>query len=179
MKKVLIIVRTFFYFCLMIDLGLYSGFLLFLDISGGELLIIIIAIFVVFGPQKIPELARKVGKGLGEIKHATNKIKAEISEEVKDITDSVKEVSDTVKKTTDMRKNVKDKYNEKVKETPQPEVDPYEELEEERQKEKAERQKSKKSEDPNLSGEDDKRKKVEEDPIKEDKDKDQDTIKNN
>ncbi len=51
---------------------------LFFDISSGELLIIILALFVVFGPRQIPEIARKVGKGVNEIKRVSNDIKDEI-----------------------------------------------------------------------------------------------------
>lgn len=151
----------------MVDLSLYSGFLLFLDISGGELLIIMIAIFIVFGPQRIPELARKVGKGINDIKQATNKIKSEISEEVKDVTDTVKDVSDTVNETTNLRKNVRSKYNEKVKETPQPEVDPYENLEKEKQQQQKKEEQIKKESTKKGSG-----KKTA------DNNKDKDTIKN-
>ena len=56
--------------------------LLFLDISFGEIFIIIVAIFIIFGPQKIPEFARKFGKGMREIKKASSEIKREINKEV-------------------------------------------------------------------------------------------------
>ena len=56
--------------------------LLFLDISFGEIFIIIVAIFIIFGPQKIPEFARKFGKGMREIKKASTEIKREINREV-------------------------------------------------------------------------------------------------
>ena len=55
--------------------------LLFLDISFGEIFIIVAVIFIIFGPQKIPEIARKVGKGMREIKKASNEIKREINRE--------------------------------------------------------------------------------------------------
>jgi len=51
---------------------------LFFDISSGELIIIVAAIFLVFGPKKIPEIARKIGKGINEVKKASNDIKDEI-----------------------------------------------------------------------------------------------------
>jgi len=63
--------------------------LLFLDISGGELLIILIVAFLVFGPQRIPEIARKIGRGMSEIKKASNQIRNEINKEVKDVKNSV------------------------------------------------------------------------------------------
>ncbi len=56
--------------------------LLFLDISFGEIFIVIIVIFIIFGPQKIPELARKFGKGLREIKKASSEVQREINREV-------------------------------------------------------------------------------------------------
>ena len=55
--------------------------LLFLDISFGEIFIIVAVIFIIFGPQKIPEIARKVGKGMREIKKASSEIKREIHQE--------------------------------------------------------------------------------------------------
>lgn len=56
--------------------------LLFLDISFGEIFIIIVVIFLVFGPQKIPEFARKAGKGIRDIKKASADIRREINQEV-------------------------------------------------------------------------------------------------
>lgn len=55
---------------------------LFLDISFGEIFIIIAVIFIIFGPQKIPEIARKVGKGVREVKKASSEIQREINQEV-------------------------------------------------------------------------------------------------
>jgi sec-independent protein translocase protein TatA len=72
------------------NLSILSGQILFLDISGGELLLIIIVIFVVFGPNKIPEIARTLGKGFNEIRNASNQIKSEINREVNHIKNEVK-----------------------------------------------------------------------------------------
>lgn len=49
--------------------------LLFFDISAGELMIILLVAFLVFGPSKIPEIARKVGRGMNEIRRASDEIK--------------------------------------------------------------------------------------------------------
>ncbi|MDZ7741507.1 MAG: twin-arginine translocase TatA/TatE family subunit [Bacteroidota bacterium] len=67
-----------------------TGILLFFDISSGEILIILVIAFLVFGPSKFPELARKVGKGINEIKRASESIKREINQEAGKIEDSVK-----------------------------------------------------------------------------------------
>lgn len=57
----------------------------FFNISGGEIFIILIVVFLIFGPDKIPEIARWLGKGVGEIKKATSDIRDEISRETGDI----------------------------------------------------------------------------------------------
>lgn len=51
--------------------------LLFLDISGGELLIIIVAVFLIFGPKKVPEIARQMGKTMNELKKTTSDLSRE------------------------------------------------------------------------------------------------------
>jgi|GEM_PF-315310 len=53
---------------------------IFLDISGGEFLIIFLAIFLVFGPKKVPEIARQVGKIMNELKKATSDLTREFQE---------------------------------------------------------------------------------------------------
>ena len=57
--------------------------LLFFDISAGELFVILLVAFLVFGPSKIPEIARKIGKGMNEIRRASDEIKREISKETR------------------------------------------------------------------------------------------------
>ena len=59
--------------------------LLFFDFGTGEIFIIIMMIFLVFGPSKIPELAKKIGRGAYEVKRASNEIKREIDSEVRRI----------------------------------------------------------------------------------------------
>ena len=48
-----------------------------LFISGAEIAIILFIAVIFFGADKIPDIARNLGKGLNEIKHATNDIKRE------------------------------------------------------------------------------------------------------
>src|SRR4051812_3782533 len=40
------------------------------DIGGGELMLVLIAVLVFFGPKKLPELAQSLGRGLREFKKA-------------------------------------------------------------------------------------------------------------
>lgn len=53
--------------------------------GGGELFVIVLVIIMLFGSKKIPELARGLGKGIREIKNATNEIQREIREGAKDM----------------------------------------------------------------------------------------------
>jgi len=48
----------------------------FLFISGGEIAAILFVAVLFMGADKIPEFARSLGKGINEIKHATNEIKS-------------------------------------------------------------------------------------------------------
>lgn len=49
--------------------------------SGGELVIIFIVAFLVFGPKKLPELARTLGKLLFEVKKAAQDVKVHMETE--------------------------------------------------------------------------------------------------
>ena len=47
-------------------------------IGGGEFFMIILVVLMLFGSDKIPEIARGLGKGMQQLKNATNDIKSEI-----------------------------------------------------------------------------------------------------
>ncbi len=49
------------------------------DVGGGELLLIILVILILFGPEKIPEIARFVNKGLQKIRQAQSQIQTELN----------------------------------------------------------------------------------------------------
>ncbi|RAV30107.1 Sec-independent protein translocase subunit TatA/TatB [Sinomicrobium soli] len=51
---------------------------MFLFISGPEILFILFIVVMVFGADKIPEIARGLGKGMQQLRNATNDIKSEI-----------------------------------------------------------------------------------------------------
>lgn len=47
-------------------------------IGGGELVLILFIMLMLFGAEKIPEIARTMGKIMAQLKNATNDIKSEI-----------------------------------------------------------------------------------------------------
>ncbi len=51
----------------------------FLFISGAEIAFILFIVIMVFGADKLPEIARGLGKGMRTLKDATNDIKQEIT----------------------------------------------------------------------------------------------------
>lgn len=54
--------------------------LLFFNIGGGELIFTALIIIMFFGANKIPEIARGIGKGIYYMRNATDEIKREISQ---------------------------------------------------------------------------------------------------
>lgn len=63
--------------------------------SGGEWFIILIAIIVLFGGKKIPELARGLGKGIREFNDAKEGVKNEIESGMKEKRDTTTTASST------------------------------------------------------------------------------------
>ena len=47
-------------------------------LGGGEILLILFIILLLFGAKKLPELAKGLGKGINEFKKASSEIKDEI-----------------------------------------------------------------------------------------------------
>ena len=48
-----------------------------------EIIVIFVLALIVFGPRKLPELGKSLGKGLAEFKKASNELKATWEEEVR------------------------------------------------------------------------------------------------
>ncbi len=86
-----------------------------LFISGPEIMVIMLLVVMVFGADKIPEIARGLGKGMRQVKDATNDIKKEIKDsseknkvdtniakniqkEVSDVKDSIEDLTGPIKR---------------------------------------------------------------------------------
>lgn len=55
-----------------------------LFIGGTEIIFILFIVVMVFGADKIPEIARGLGKGMRQLKDATNDIKHEVTKSAKE-----------------------------------------------------------------------------------------------
>ncbi len=63
------------------------------NIGVPELIIIFVVALIVFGPKKLPELGKSLGKGLAEFRRASNELKATIEEEVRSIDHETPQIS--------------------------------------------------------------------------------------
>jgi sec-independent protein translocase protein TatA len=63
---------------------MYTTLLFIGGLGGPEILLIFLAILLLFGAKKIPELARGLGRGIREFKDATKEIKDELEQGVKE-----------------------------------------------------------------------------------------------
>jgi sec-independent protein translocase protein TatA len=88
-----------------------SSVLLFLNIGSGEMVLIVFAALMLFGGNKLPEIARGLGKGIRDFKDASEDVKREINNQIN---------------------NYEEKKTEKAAEieaaaTPEPETEPIKE----------------------------------------------------
>ena len=56
---------------------------MFGSIGMPELIIIFVIALIIFGPRKLPELGRSLGKSLAEFKKASNELKSTLEEEIR------------------------------------------------------------------------------------------------
>ena len=56
---------------------------MFGSIGMPELIIIFVIALIIFGPRKLPELGRSLGKSLNEFKRASNELKNTLDEEIR------------------------------------------------------------------------------------------------
>jgi len=72
-------------------------------LQGGEVIIILLVALVVFGPQRLPELARKVGGWVSELRAAARDVRRGLEAEVEGLKSSVEDMSRTLE---DVRKEI-------------------------------------------------------------------------
>lgn len=78
-----------------------NGFLiLFFNISGGEILVILLIVFIVLGPGKIPEIARSLGRMMNEVKKASSDISKEFRKETDAIERDLRKTTENIAKET-------------------------------------------------------------------------------
>ena len=66
-----------------------------------EILIIFVIALLVFGPKKLPELGKSLGKGLREFKKATDDLKSNWEDQVREVEEPIKETARDIQTTGD------------------------------------------------------------------------------
>lgn len=79
-------------------------------IGGGELVFILFIVLMLFGSDKIPEIARTMGKAMAQLKNATNDIKSEIQKgaDANGLTDTFRDIHGNF---TDVSQNIQAEIN--------------------------------------------------------------------
>ena len=67
-------------------------------ISGAEIFVIFLIVLLLFGADKIPDIAKGLGKGIRQVKDATQEIKTEIQKSAKSKGIDTKSISDQIDK---------------------------------------------------------------------------------
>lgn len=80
----------------------------FLFISGGEIAFILFIAIMVFGADKLPEIARGLGKGMRTLKDATNDIKHEITKTAEKNGIDTSVTSDVKKELNKVKEDIED-----------------------------------------------------------------------
>ena len=82
---------------------------MFGSIGPMELILIFVVALLVFGPKKLPEIGRSVGKAIREFKKTSEEIKSRIEEEIE-----ASEVKDVVKTLETEAKEIKDNLTKEL-----------------------------------------------------------------
>lgn len=59
--------------------------LLFFNMGGGEIFVILMVALLFFGSKRIPEIARNLGRGIRQFKDAADNIQRDITDSVSDV----------------------------------------------------------------------------------------------
>jgi Tat protein translocase TatB subunit len=82
---------------------------MFGSIGGSEFLLIAVLALLLFGPRKLPQIGRSIGRALAEFRGATQEFKSSLEKEVRleeirgaqnGLTEAGREIADTVREVT-------------------------------------------------------------------------------
>ena len=76
-------------------------FQIVLFISGQEIVILALAVLILFGSKKIPEMARGIGKGMREFRKAADDIKRELNQSAPDIKSGLDDIGKNIKESSE------------------------------------------------------------------------------
>ena len=85
-----------------------------------ELILIFVVALLLFGPRKMPQIGRSIGRAMGEFRRASNEFKRTIEDEVaadeiRDVEKDLKGISDVGKELRDLKETVEKPIESTVK----------------------------------------------------------------
>jgi len=93
-----------------------------------ELILIFVVALLLFGPRKMPQIGRSIGRAMGEFRRASNEFKRTIEDEVAadDIREVEKDLKEIKKTITDPIgiSDLKTSVKESLEQVPEPPADP-------------------------------------------------------
>ncbi len=89
-----------------------QGLFLFLNMSGGEMVVIFLVFLMLFGSKNIPDIARTLGKAMRQFKDATGEIQRDIENSTRDFRNQVE------KETRQIRSQVEVEADTNARELP-------------------------------------------------------------
>jgi len=79
------------------------------DVGPGEFFTIALIALIVFGPQRLPDIARKIGGYVAEVRKAAGDLRAGLDEEVRQIQEPLEELkTDLTKPVSEIRKTLEE-----------------------------------------------------------------------
>lgn len=84
-----------------------SSVILFLNLGGGEVFLIVLVIIMLFGSDKLPELVKGLGKGIREINDAKNQIQNEIQKSTSGVREEFEKHTTEIQNSTG---NIKEEF---------------------------------------------------------------------
>ncbi len=90
---------------------------MFLFISYSELFVVFFVMLLIFGPEKLPEIARNLGKGIRQLRDASNNVKNEMIKETQKAGLDTEAIEKLKKELKDAKKimNVKEEITNTIK----------------------------------------------------------------
>ena len=92
--------------------------LVILFISGAEIFVIVLVVLLIFGADKVPEMARTIGKTVKSVREATDDIKYELTKESHKMDEAnknmAKEVEEEKKSLAQQAKSIKDDIEDTI-----------------------------------------------------------------
>ena len=94
-----------------------------MELSIGEMLLVAVAIVVLFGPDKLPKIARDLGQGVRKMRGAMEDVKSEILKETDNPVSEIKKEIEKVKLAAQNYNPMADLNQEQIAEREIPKVD--------------------------------------------------------